>query len=215
MRGAEGAAAASDEIPAMDFQRHPWRKLAAIYAGGVAGALIRVGLAQAFPPAPGAWPWPTFAVNMAGALLLGYFFALFRDHPEESLHHPFLGTGICGTLTTFSTMQLELYRRWSTAATSASRAAYCAATLAGGYLCVRLGIGFERRRPALETPVTRARLDRGRPARRGRRRRPLRDRRRGLRPRRRPVPARDPRSSTSAAPSRSAWSPAPPCTARR
>src|SRR5215208_343849 len=85
------------------------RKLAAIYAGGVIGALIRVGLAQELPPAAGAWPWPTFAVNMAGALLLGYFFALFRERPAESLHHPFLGIGVCGTLTTFSTLQLELY----------------------------------------------------------------------------------------------------------
>jgi len=91
----------------MRVTRHPVRKLIAIYAGGVAGALLRVGLAQAFPPGPGTWPWPTFAVNLLGAFLLGYFFALFRDHPAESLHHPFLGTGICGTLTTFSTLQLE------------------------------------------------------------------------------------------------------------
>jgi fluoride ion exporter CrcB/FEX len=63
--------------------RHPRRKLAAIYAGGVVGALLRVGLAQEFPPGPGSWPWPTFAVNLVGALALGYFFALTRDHPEE------------------------------------------------------------------------------------------------------------------------------------
>lgn len=128
------------------MQRHPGRKLAAIYAGGVAGALIRVGLAQAFPPAAGAWPWPTFLVNMAGALLLGYFYALFRDHPEESLHHPFLGTGICGTLTTFSTLQLEFYELVDGGDLGLA-VAYCAATLAGGFLFVRLGIGFERRRP--------------------------------------------------------------------
>ena len=46
---------------------------------------------------------------MAGALLLGYFVARLRDHPEDSLAHPFLTTGICGTLTTFSTLQLELF----------------------------------------------------------------------------------------------------------
>lgn len=130
----------------MGISRHPGRKLAAIYAGGVTGALIRVGLAQAFPPPPGTWPWPTFAVNMIGALLLGYFFALFRDHPEESLHHPLLATGICGTLTTFSTLQLELYDLLDEGETGLA-ALYCAATVLVGYLFVRLGIALEVRRP--------------------------------------------------------------------
>lgn len=124
------------------------RKLAAIYAGGVIGALIRVGLAQEFSPAAGAWPWPTFAVNMAGALLLGYFFALFRERPAESLHHPFLGIGICGTLTTFSTLQLELYEMVDGGYLGLATA-YCAVTIAVGYFFVRLGIGLEGRRPEL------------------------------------------------------------------
>ena len=123
---------------------HDPRKLAAIYAGGVVGALVRVGLAQAAATNPGQWPWATFAVNMVGALLLGYFFTLFREHPEESLRHPFLGVGICGTLTTFSTMQLELYGMVDGGYLGLA-AAYAAATIAAGYLCVRLGIAFERR----------------------------------------------------------------------
>jgi CrcB protein len=130
----------------MAVDRYAARKLAAIYAGGVVGALLRVGLAVAFAPAPGAWPWPTFAVNLAGALLLGYFFALTRDHPEERLHHPFLATGVCGTLTTFSTMQLELYELVDRGETGLA-AAYCAATLAAGYLLLRLGIAIEARWP--------------------------------------------------------------------
>lgn len=120
------------------------RRLAAIYVGGVLGALARVGLAQATPVGPGGWPWATFAVNMAGALLLAYFFARLSDHPEDSVAHPFLTTGICGTLTTFSTLQLELFEmvdggRFGLAA------AYCAATIAGGFLFIRLGISLERR----------------------------------------------------------------------
>lgn len=130
----------------MPIRRHPGRKLAAIYAGGVVGALIRVGLAEAFPPAAGAWPWPTFAVNMVGALLLGYFFALLRDHPEESLAHPLLGTGVCGTLTTFSTLQLELYQLVDGGDLGLA-AAYCAVTVAAGFACLRLGVGLEERRP--------------------------------------------------------------------
>lgn len=135
----------------MRLNRHPARKLAAIYAGGVVGALLRVGLAQAFPPDPGTWPWPTFVVNLVGALLLGYFFALFRDHPDESLHHPFLGTGVCGTLTTFSTLQLEFYELVDHDDLGLA-AAYCLATLVGGYLAVRLGIALERRRPGNGRP---------------------------------------------------------------
>jgi CrcB protein len=125
---------------------HDPRKLAAIYLGGVVGALIRVGLAQAIPLDSGQWPWATFAVNMVGALLLGYFFALFRDHPGESLHHPFLGTGICGTLTTFATMQLELFELVDDGYFGLA-AAYATVTIVAGCLCVRLGIGLERRRP--------------------------------------------------------------------
>ena len=98
---------------------------------------------------------------MAGALLLGYFFALFRDHPPESLHHPFLGTGICGTLTTFSTMQLELYEMVDGGYLGLA-AAYAAVTIAAGYLFLRLGIGLERRRGELCAAVAGPRLAQGR-----------------------------------------------------
>jgi CrcB protein len=126
----------------MIFRRHPFRKLAAIYAGGIVGALLRVGLAQAFPHAAGAWPWPTLAVNLIGAFLIGYFFASFRDHTPDQLHHPFFATGICGTLTTFSTMQLELFNMVDAGEVGLA-AGYLAVTLAAGYLAVKLGIAAE------------------------------------------------------------------------
>jgi CrcB protein len=125
-------------------QPSDFRRLAAIYVGGVLGALARVGLAQATPHGPAGWPWGTFAVNMAGALLLGYFFARLSDHPEDSLAHPFLTTGICGTLTTFSTLQLELFEMVG-GGHLAIAAAYLGATLVLGFLCVRAGIALERR----------------------------------------------------------------------
>jgi CrcB protein len=125
------------------------RRLAAIYAGGTIGALARVGLAQAAPHSPGEWPWATFAVNMVGALLLGYFFARLHDHPEDSVVHPFLTTGICGTLTTFATLQLELFQMVD-AGRLGLAAAYVSVTLAAGYLCLRLGMALERR-PREET----------------------------------------------------------------
>jgi len=120
------------------------RRLGAIYLGGTIGALARVGLAEAAPHGPGGWPWATFAVNMVGALLLGYFVARLSDHPEDSIAHPFLTTGICGTLTTFATMQLELFEMVDEGH-AALAAGYLGATLAAGYLCVRLGMALERR----------------------------------------------------------------------
>ena len=85
---------------------------------------------------------------MVGALALGYFFARLSDHPEDSLAHPFLTTGICGTLTTFSTMQLELYELVDGGYLGLA-AAYCAVTIAAGFLFVRVGIALERRRPRI------------------------------------------------------------------
>jgi CrcB protein len=120
------------------------RRLGAIYAGGAIGALARVGLAEAAPHGPGAWPWATFAVNMAGALMLGYFVARLRDHPEDSVAHPFLTTGICGTLTTFATLQLELFEMVDTGHLELA-GAYVGATLAAGFAFVRAGIALERR----------------------------------------------------------------------
>lgn len=128
----------------MRTTRFDLRRLAAIYAGGVIGALARVGLARAAPHGPDSWPWGTFAVNMVGALLLGYFAARLRDHPEDSVTHPFLTTGICGTLTTFATLQLELFEMVDGGHLGLA-AAYLVATLGAGYVCVRAGIGFEHR----------------------------------------------------------------------
>jgi CrcB protein len=131
----------------MQASRFDLRRLAAIYAGGMLGALARVGLAEAAPHGAGEWPWATFAVNMAGALLLGYFVARLRDHPEDSLTHPFLTTGICGTLTTFSTLQLELFELVDGGYLGLA-SAYVVATLAVGYAFVRIGIALEQRRGA-------------------------------------------------------------------
>jgi CrcB protein len=122
----------------MRLPRHDRRELAAIFAGGVAGALARVGLAEAAPHGAGAWPWSTFVANMAGALLLGYFVTRLQERlPPSSYPRPFLGTGLCGALTTFATLQLELFGMLD-AGHIGLAAAYAGATLAGGFACVHL-----------------------------------------------------------------------------
>ncbi|MDQ2630228.1 MAG: fluoride efflux transporter CrcB [Actinomycetota bacterium] len=81
------------------------RELGAIFVGGALGALLRVGLGEAFPAGEADWPWATFLVNAIGAALLGYWFMAL---PHASYRRPLLTTGFCGALTTFSTVQLEL-----------------------------------------------------------------------------------------------------------
>jgi CrcB protein len=129
----------------MRQRRFDRRELAAIYAGGVLGAVGRVGLSEAFPHGVGSWPWATFAVNMIGAALLGWFVTRLGERlPPSTYRRPFLATGMCGALTTFSTLQLELFQMLE-GGYVALAAAYIAATLAGGFACVHLGTVATRR----------------------------------------------------------------------
>lgn len=90
---------------------HDRRELAAIFCGGIVGALARTGLAKAFTDDPHSWPWAIFAINVAGAFMLGYFVTRLQERlPPSAYGRAFLGSGICGALTTFSTMMLELLR---------------------------------------------------------------------------------------------------------
>ena len=87
------------------------RELAAVFVGGALGTLARAALATLAAPDPGRWPWPTFIVNIVGAFLLGYFTTrLLERLPVSSYRRPLLGTGVCGGLTTFSTMQVEIVK---------------------------------------------------------------------------------------------------------
>ncbi|HET9074096.1 MAG TPA: fluoride efflux transporter CrcB [Solirubrobacteraceae bacterium] len=121
------------------------RELAAIFAGGMLGALARVELSDLFPSAPTQWPWAIFAINLGGAFLLGYLVTRLQDRlPISSYPRPFAGTGFCGAFTTFSTLQLEVLHMLEHHADGLA-AGYCAASVAGGYLAVVLATALVRR----------------------------------------------------------------------
>ena len=121
------------------------RLLAAIAAGGALGAIARAGLVEALPVAPDAWPWPTFAVNLLGAALLAWAVTRLQERlPLSAYRRPFLGTGLCGALTTFSALQLELLKMLDSGAAGLA-ALYAAASQAGGFAVVLAASSFTRR----------------------------------------------------------------------
>jgi CrcB protein len=79
-----------------------------IALGGMIGSLGRWGMAQALRPAPGAFPWATFWVNVTGAFLIGaLMYFVLEVWPPHRLVRPFLAIGILGGWTTFSTYMLD------------------------------------------------------------------------------------------------------------
>jgi CrcB protein len=121
------------------------REVAAVFVGGALGAVARAALGVAFPHAPTQWPWPTFAVNILGAFLLGYFATRLQERlPLSSYRRPLLGTGLCGGLTTFSTMQVEIiamidHRQYALAV------AYALVSVAVGYAAIHIATAMVRR----------------------------------------------------------------------
>jgi fluoride exporter len=121
------------------------QELAAVFAGGFAGALARAGLVEALPHAAGEWPWATFAVNVTGAFALGYFTTRLQERlPLSAYRRPLLGTGLCGALTTFSTVQLELLHMLD-AGRAALAVAYAGVSVAAGFAAVALATNLVRR----------------------------------------------------------------------
>jgi CrcB protein len=121
------------------------RELAAIFAGGALGAVARVAVARAVTPDAATWPWATFAVNIAGCFLLGYFATRLQERlPLSAYRRPFLGTGICGGLTTFSTLQIELLKMIDGGRLGLA-AGYAAASIAAGFAAVAVATAAVRR----------------------------------------------------------------------
>lgn len=120
------------------------RELAAIFAGGFVGAIARAGVADAFPVDQG-WPWATFLVNLVGAFALGYFTTRLQERlPLSAYRRPLLGTGLCGALTTFSTMQVELLGMIDRDQLELA-AGYAVASVVGGFLVVAMATNLVRR----------------------------------------------------------------------
>ncbi|MER7902408.1 CrcB family protein [Streptomyces sp. NPDC095614] len=87
-----------------------WRVLAVIAAGGALGSTARYAASLAWPAAEGGFPWAVFTVNVTGCALIGVLMVLVaeRGTVTHPLVRPFLGVGVLGGFTTFSTYAADV-----------------------------------------------------------------------------------------------------------
>lgn len=81
---------------------NPWLLVA---AGGAAGSMLRYAVQRLLPAH--SFPYNTFAVNLAGCLLMGMLWGLYLKGSIGNDGRLLLMTGLCGGFTTFSAFSLE------------------------------------------------------------------------------------------------------------
>lgn len=137
--------------------RSRWDVLLAIAAGGAVGSLARWGVAAALPHDGHELPWSTVLENVPGALLLGVLMVFVVDvWPPTRWVRPFLGVGVLGGYTTFSTYMLDT-RDLLAGGEAVLALTYLFGTLVVGLLAVWLGIVLAR----VWVALTRARRQHG------------------------------------------------------
>lgn len=88
-----------------------WDVVTVVALGGALGAVARYGIGVAWPTPPAAFPWATLVINLAGCALIGVLMVLITEvWAAPRLVRPFLGTGVLGGFTTFSTYTVDVQR---------------------------------------------------------------------------------------------------------
>jgi CrcB protein len=95
-------------------RRHPRVEatvLVAVSAGGAAGSAARYLIGQHWPAPAGTFPVSTLLINVLGCGLIGILMVLITERwTGRRLLRPFLGTGVLGGFTTFSTYTVDIQR---------------------------------------------------------------------------------------------------------
>ncbi|MGZ4599539.1 MAG: fluoride efflux transporter FluC [Oryzihumus sp.] len=82
-----------------------------IAVGGSLGALARFLAGRAWGTGGAAFPWTTLTINVLGCALIGVLMVLVTDvWTGRRLLRPFVGTGVLGGFTTFSTYAVDIQR---------------------------------------------------------------------------------------------------------
>ncbi|MEV7997050.1 fluoride efflux transporter CrcB [Streptomyces sp. NPDC086077] len=79
-----------------------------VLAGGAVGAALRYLIDRAVQRRQSTpFPWGTFTVNTLGSLVLGLLTGAELARAADQEYGEFIGTGLCGALTTYSTFSWE------------------------------------------------------------------------------------------------------------
>jgi CrcB protein len=126
------------------FARSHQAVVAVVSLGGGVGAVARYGLSQLLPTLPGQFPWATFLTNVLGCFLIGVLTVLVTEVlPAHRLLRPFLGVGVLGGFTTFSTYAVEVLGLLRPGSVPLAFA-YLAGTVICALLAAILGVGLTR-----------------------------------------------------------------------
>lgn len=119
--------------------------LAAVAAGGAVGSLCRYALSVALPHDPGAFPASTLIANVTGCLLIGALMAIITEAaaPPHRLLRPFLGIGVLGGFTTFSTYVVDVIDTGSAGNVTVA-VGYGLGTVAAALVAVVIGLVLTR-----------------------------------------------------------------------
>ncbi len=127
-----------------------WRYIGLVFTGGAIGTTIRYLLSLSVPTVDGI-PVITFAINVAGAFALGWLLAGLSSGPDQGMRRVvrlFVGTGILGGFTTYSSFAVDT-DGLIVASNIEGSIAYAAATLLIGALAslagIALGTAIDRR----------------------------------------------------------------------
>lgn len=131
-------------IDGRERRAHDPKILGVIAAGGAVGASARYLVGVGWPTPPDGFPFGTMVINVVGCGLIGILMVLVTDVlTQQRLLRPFLGTGVLGGFTTFSTYAVDIQHLVS-GRHAGTALLYLVTTIVGALLAVRVTVTATR-----------------------------------------------------------------------